>query len=62
MASITEPKADFAALAERLQSVARALRNLPADHPQFSEELVALGDEIKAVSVEIRGVRRPASQ
>lgn len=57
MASIREPTGDLAELAERLQSVAQALRSLPTDHPRFSEELIALGKEVKAVSVQIRGKR-----
>ena len=55
MASITRPKADLPDLAERLQSVAQTLKNLPADHPRFVEQLEALRREIMAVSAQLRG-------
>lgn len=55
MASITELKADLAELAQRLQSVANALKSLPADHLQRSHELEVLREEIRAVATQIRG-------
>ena len=54
MASITEPNADLAELAERLQSVAQALRSLPAGHPEFPEELEVRRREVMAVSAQLR--------
>ena len=47
MASITEPRADLAKLAERLRSAADVLRSLPA-------ELEALREEISAVAARLR--------
>ena len=55
MASIPEPNANLAELAERLQSVAKALRSLRPDHPRFPGELDALSAEVRAVSAQIRG-------
>ena len=54
MASITEPKADLAELAERLQCAAQVLRSLPPDHPRLREELAALSEEIRAVAAQLR--------
>ena len=54
MASITEPKADLAELAERPRSVAQVLRSFPADHPRPSEELDALSEEIRVVVAQLR--------
>ncbi len=53
MASITEPRADLAKLAERLRSAADVLKSLPADHPRFAEELEALREEISAVAAQL---------
>ena len=54
MASITEPRADLARLAERLGNVAHVLRSLTANHPRLPEELGALSAEIRAVTAELR--------
>ena len=53
MASITEPKADLAELAERLRSAAHVLRSLPANHPRLCEELEALREKIGAVAAQL---------
>ena len=55
MASITEPNADWVELAQRLQSVANALRSLPTDHRHLAHELEVLRAEIRAVATQIRG-------
>ena len=53
MASITEPKADLAMLAERLGNVAHLLRSLTANNPRLPEELGALSAEMRAVAAEL---------
>ncbi len=55
MPAIIEAKLDLAKLAERLRTVAEALRRLPADHPSFHEEMEDLREEIKFVAAQLRG-------
>ncbi len=54
MALTDEPKADLMELAKSLQSVAKALKGLSADHPQFLNILDVLGKEVMSVSAQIR--------
>ena len=63
MASITEPKADLAKLAERLGNVAHLLRSLTANNPRLSEELGALSAEMRAIAAELgRKWNEPSEQ
>jgi len=55
MPAIIEAKADLAKLAERLRTVAEALKHLPADHLSFSKKMEALRGEINAIVAQLRG-------
>jgi hypothetical protein len=54
MATITEPKADLAELAERLRNAAQVIRSLRAEDPRYPEELTALRREVMAVAAKLR--------
>jgi len=55
MASLNDAKADLMDLAERLRTVAESLKRLPTDHPNFSEQMEALREEVKVIAAELRG-------
>ena len=59
MASIDERKVDLVNLAERLRSIAEALKRLPADHPRFFEEAEKLRAEVITVAALLLGDPRP---
>ena len=63
MASITEPKADPAMLAERLGNAAHTVRSLKANNPRLDEELGALSAEMRAIGAELgRKWNEPSEQ
>ena len=59
MASIDEGKVDPGNLAERLRSIAEALKRLPADHPGFFEETQKISGEVTTVATLLLGESRP---
>jgi hypothetical protein len=55
MPAVIEAKADLAELAERLRTVAEALKRLRAGNPSFSEEIERLREEIRYIAAKLRG-------
>jgi hypothetical protein len=54
MASITQPKTDLTDIAERLRTVAQALKRMPGD-TYCPEEVEGLRKEVQAIAAKIRG-------
>ncbi len=60
MPSITGPGADLTELAERICSLAEALKRLPADHPLPFKEKEALSEEVRAIAAQLRAKDCPS--
>jgi hypothetical protein len=55
MPAVIEAKADLVELAERLRTVAEALKRLSADNPSFCKEIARLREEIRYIAAKLRG-------
>ncbi len=55
MASITQAQTDLTDIAERLRTVAQALKRMPTDHTYCREEVEGLCQEVRAIAAKIRG-------
>jgi hypothetical protein len=53
MASIA--RTDLTDIAERLRTVAQALKRMPSDHTYCSQEVEGLCKEVRAIAAKIRG-------
>ena len=55
MASITQARTDLTDIAERLRTVAQALKRMPSDHTYCPEAVESLCQELRAIAAQIRG-------